>query len=174
MGIKIHEILIPIINEREYKIIAEIGVDTGGLTRRILEGTSLKQYWAIDPWKKQEGNIPGWGRLAGCSQKEWDKKAKAVVNFPFPELSVLRMTSLMASKVFRSYYFDMVFIDAVHSYKNTKQDIRIWEPLIRPGGVLCGHDYRKRFKGVVDAVDELIGKDLKLLPATVWLKEICD
>ena len=37
--------------------------------------------------------------------------------------------------------FDLVFIDADHSYEAVKQDIANWKPKIKAGGILAGHDY---------------------------------
>lgn len=57
---------------------------------------------------------------------------------------------------------DMVFIDGGHHYHEAKGDIRIWLPLIKPGGIVAVHDFEKTVKvwpGVDKAVRELlIGK----------------
>src|ERR1700748_1325482 len=37
--------------------------------------------------------------------------------------------------------FDVIFIDAGHNYEDVVLDIRSWSPMLRQGGVLCGHDY---------------------------------
>lgn len=54
--------------------------------------------------------------------------------------------------------FDVVFIDAMHRYEDVKADILRWWPRVRPGGVLCGHDYgHGDFPGVKQAFDEVFG-----------------
>lgn len=41
-------------------------------------------------------------------------------------------------------FFDLVFIDADHSYGATLNDVRAWLPKVKPGGILCGHDCEAR------------------------------
>jgi len=51
----------------------------------------------------------------------------------------------------------MVFIDGDHSYKAVKQDIQTAINLLKPGGMLSGHDYNKdHWPGTVEAVNELL------------------
>jgi hypothetical protein len=57
-------------------------------------------------------------------------------NFKF-----MNMTSEEASSHFEDGFFDGVYIDARHEYEYVKQDIELWLPKVKPGGVLCGHDY---------------------------------
>ncbi|HEV2097667.1 MAG TPA: class I SAM-dependent methyltransferase [Stellaceae bacterium] len=49
---------------------------------------------------------------------------------------------------------DLVFIDADHRHEAALADIRAWTPHVRPGGILCGHDYSQHWPGVVRAVHE--------------------
>lgn len=44
---------------------------------------------------------------------------------------------------------DMVFIDGDHSREGVARDILNYKPLIRKGGILCGHDFAKEVKEVV-------------------------
>ena len=63
---------------------------------------------------------------------------------------------------------DMVFIDADHSAAAVKADIQAWMRHVRPGGIICGHDYNvDGFPGVKQAVDELLGSKVNV-DHTVW------
>ena len=64
---------------------------------------------------------------------------------------------------------DFVFIDAEHTYDAVKQDIAAWEPKIKPGGWVMGHDYCDKFPGVRQAVQERYGgREIALGPDDVW------
>lgn len=53
---------------------------------------------------------------------------------------------------------DMVFIDADHSYLGVRRDIETAKRLVKPGGMICGHDYgEKDWPGVAKAVKEVFG-----------------
>ena len=62
-------------------------------------------------------------------------------------------TSLEAAPDIPDGSLDFVYIDANHRYFEVSQDIRAWLPKVRPGGVVCGHDYFS-FGSVKKAVDD--------------------
>ena len=73
--------------------------------------------------------------------------------------------------------FDLVFIDATHSEESVREDIQLWAPKVRPGGIVCGHDYNnKRFPGVKIAVDEYFGEEnIEMAPVRacyVWIYKV--
>ena len=51
---------------------------------------------------------------------------------------------------------DGVYVDAGHGYPPVSADLSGFWPLVRPGGVMFGDDYRPTFPGVVQAVDEFV------------------
>jgi predicted O-methyltransferase YrrM len=65
---------------------------------------------------------------------------------------------------------DLIFIDGDHSYNGCKSDTLAALKLIRPGGLICWHDYIFRFRhGVVRALDEVrseTGLDIRHLAHT--------
>ena len=60
----------------------------------------------------------------------------------------LMMSSRDAASVMADGAFDLVFIDADHSYDAVQEDIRLWKSKVAPGGILCGHDCELRAEAV--------------------------
>lgn len=68
---------------------------------------------------------------------------------------------------------DSVFIDGCHEYAECKADIQAWMPLIRPGGLICGHDYWSQHVGVMDAVNEVFhGKHDVASGTRIWFSRV--
>lgn len=53
--------------------------------------------------------------------------------------------------------FDFILIDASHRIHRVMGDLR-WTRLLRPGGVVCLHDYGPSFPGVIRAVDRFLDR----------------
>jgi len=51
----------------------------------------------------------------------------------------------------------LVFLDANHGYESTKEDI-LWAQSVG-AEIVCGHDYREKFPGVIQAVEECGGAE---------------
>lgn len=87
----------------------------------------------------------------------------------FTNLSVCQMSSSQAETLLKNEMFDMVFIDAEHTYEGVKKDIELWKPHAKK--ILCGHDYQSGWPGVIKAVDEMIGKPDGVY-GSIWYKLI--
>ena len=60
-----------------------------------------------------------------------------------------------AAEIIAEGIFDLVFIDAGHSYEDVRRDIARWLPKVRSGGMAVFHDYdNPQYPGVRRAVDE--------------------
>ena len=79
---------------------------------------------------------------------------------------LLHMSSHEASNQFEDNYFDMVFIDAEHTYEAVKQDIQDWYPKVKRGGFLAGHD--REFPGVTKALGEEFGHLVQTNGYNMW------
>ena len=53
--------------------------------------------------------------------------------------------------------FDFMVIDASHRIRKVTADLR-WTRLLRPGGVVCMHDYGPQFPGVQRSVDRFLAR----------------
>lgn len=60
---------------------------------------------------------------------------------------------------FPDNYFDLIYIDADHSYESVKKDLDISYYKVKSGGIISGHDYLfNRHTDVVLAVNEFCRK----------------
>ena len=162
--------------KHDIKKYAEIGVWRARGIRAILKNYhKLDEYWAIDNWayiqdghkhmdRRKEDDSSYWDGLYfyACQLMRW-----------FPNLHVVRLSSVEAARLFPPEYFDMVFIDADHWYYNVVADIKAWEPLVKKNGVFCGHDYiSSRHYEVKKAVHDTIGEEnIEVLDGSIWLRK---
>lgn len=56
---------------------------------------------------------------------------------------MIRATSEVACNFFEDNSLDFVYIDANHAYEFVRQDINLWFPKVKKGGMVMGHDYLK-------------------------------
>lgn len=160
-------IIADLIKRFSCKAIAEIGVCAGHTAAEILDRNELSVYYMIDPWVWQDTSGTGYtGEIA------YQQVVKA---FMEPCVKIMRMTSLEASCLTPDNSLDLAFIDAVHDYKNIRQDLSLWWPKVRKGGVLSGHDYNHPDPGygVKKAVDEKFASDQIHLEndSVFWVKK---
>jgi len=169
-----------IVNERQVKCMAELGVYKGYTTRHLLDNCkSIERYFAVDMWKAF--NDPSYGRYLHMSQTEWNERHEKLCQFMlwYPALHVVKMSSVDFAKKFnrRNQFFDFVYIDTSHFYEDTKAEIKAYLPLVKKGGVIGGHDYgrnvRAAHQGVKIAVDEYFGeKNIHTGKDMVWWTEV--
>lgn len=128
----------------------ELGVQYGAFSLEILK------YWkgkllCIDPWEEL-----GYDEIYEIAKQR------------LGEDRLVKLHSIDAVKHFKDESLDFIYIDACHYYNYVKQDIEIWYPKIRKGGIISGHDYTNEVEsgGVIKAVDEFIEKNNKKLYLT--------
>jgi len=136
--------------------VVEIGVYRGKYTNtysRILPPGS--QIWLVDPW------TPNRFYQAKRIKRAYNKILKKYAEDP--NVHIVQYPSIQASKLFPPKFFDWVYIDADHHYKQVLSDIKAWLPRCRY--LMSGHDYvlvehdskaPYRF-GVRKAVQEIFG-----------------
>jgi hypothetical protein len=135
----------PFMEKYNCKRIVEIGVFRAENFRRMIEhGPELAV--AVDAWI-DDGVIAR--NDAAFSQEKLNKMHDDFIvemkDKPF--VKTYREYSVDAAKHFPDNYFDLIFIDADHSYEGCMSDIVAWYPKVRSGGYITGDDY-SRYRAV--------------------------
>ena len=92
-------------------------------------------------------------------------------------LKILKGSTSDFSELLPLGFFDLIFIDGAHDYENVSNDIKISLRCLKPGGILCGHDYHSGGEEVIRAVTDLVVKDptilkFRVIPETsIWFAQ---
>lgn len=153
-----------LIKDRDYKTVVEIGTAYAGNAFHLLQNVQIDKLTCIDPYKFYPA-MPGF-----ICQEEYDTLFQFATYrlAPWKRASVLRMTSKEA--ISQVEPADVVFLDGSHDYEDVIWECENYSKIVKPGGVLSGHDYNI-FEGVNKAVDEFslrIEQDVKLLDGNIW------
>lgn len=130
-------------------IVAEIGVAAGEFSSEILNICKPKKLHLVDCWDSER-----YGAL-------WDSVRQKFSNEIASNLVEINLgLSTDVLKTFPDNYFDWIYIDTVHDYKITSQELAISRNKVKKGGLISGHDYCQGNMisgwsyGVVQAVQE--------------------
>jgi len=134
---------------------AELGVFKGINAERFLNMLNIEKLHLIDTWI-----------TPSCEKRySYETFAKDVFG-KFKEnekIIIYRENTSEAVKKIQDDSLDFIYIDADHSYSGCKEDMELWYPKLKTGGVFVGHDYFC-IEGVKKAVDEFIySNKLKLV-----------
>lgn len=157
--------------QRRNLLGAEIGVHRGATSGLLLAEFPRLVLYMVDPWSAYETDDPyrqsgdACSRFTTTQQQQNREAAELATDFARHRRLVLQLTSVAAAAQMRDaprgarQPFDFAFIDGDHTLEAVRQDIAAWWPLVRPGGLLCGHDIdhprdRRGVWGVRLAVEE--------------------
>ena len=150
---------------KESLLVAEIGVHCGSNAAEMLhELQNIRELYLIDPYVAyvdRDSSCPQWYIYDSHTVDLYQKAAEANIALQ-PEgnkAKFIRLPSLEAVQLFPEQIFDFVYIDAMHSRPHVDNDIRVWYPKIRIGGMLGGHDWG--VQDVKDAVN-LFAKEMNI------------
>jgi hypothetical protein len=111
---------------------AEVGVQRGRHSQKILEIWVGKKLYCIDAWVYSRGK---------CWMKEATSRLTQYVDKGLCEL--IKKFSVEAAPTFVDGFFDFIYIDACHHYEQVRDDLAVWYPKVKSGGLFAGHDYRE-------------------------------
>jgi len=145
------------------KTVVEVGSYVGDSTE--IFSNNFDNVVAIDPWKNSYDDKDGSSYLYPMNmiEAQFDELVKSKGN-----IKKIKTTSVKGAKQYKDESLDMVYIDAVHQYKNVVEDMKVWYPKIKYGGILSGHDFTPNFPGCMKAIKEYIGSPTLLSRDTSW------
>lgn len=125
----------------------EIGVFCGQTSAFLLEHRKDLSLYMVDSWAPTPPDTPyalTQDPHTEVTQEEHDdfleQSIDAVARF-WPRSMIRIKSSAQAAAQFNPASLDFVFLDGDHSYAGVVADIDAWRDKVKPGGLLCGHDY---------------------------------
>lgn len=123
-------------------VAAQVGVERGLNATEMLQSMNFDKLYLIDDYAPYTDYLGGF-----CPQEIQDQ----VYQWMFKNLSpyldkvvFITKSSMLASTLFQDEFFDFIYIDGNHNYDNVKQDMSLWYPKVKKGGILSGHDFDPR------------------------------
>lgn len=166
------------------KNIIEIGAYIGESTELFKEFLGEVNIITIDPFF----DLPDENDLLNKADFSKIEDAFNKRMFTRNNYAKLKFTSDDAFQFLKTQFFDLIYIDGLHTYEQVCKDIDNYLPLLKPGGLITGHDYnipipknqesfyydiegqRKVRLNVSKAVDEKL-KIIKTFQDTTWVAE---
>jgi predicted O-methyltransferase YrrM len=145
-------------------LVVEFGAWCG---RSSVALATAHQVLSVDTWR----GSPEHAEILAGGLDPWDEWAKNTADYaniaPFEvDLGDVDGVDDLVGVVTDEGRADMVFIDAAHDEASVRRDIITARRLLRPGGLLCGHDYSESWPGVKRAVDALVPD--REVNETIW------
>lgn len=127
-----------LLKESGAQVGVEIGVFKGQFSRQLLTNWDGVLFM-VDPWRPLGDEYID----ASNHKNHQNAFAETMENIKGMEDRgfMLRGLGEEMVHVFRDASLDFVYIDGNHAYDYVKQDIEMWWPKLKPGGLLMGHDY---------------------------------
>lgn len=164
----------------------EVGVRDGEFSEHLLREWQGRRLISVDAWDEE---VDRNGDHADLGQAVIDglyERTRSRLGRFGARSEIVRSPSAGAAREIAPGSLDFVYIDAAHDLESVREDIAAWYPLVRPGGIIAGHDYLDgpmcgTIYGVKSAVDELceregleVGVTLRDAPLRSWFVQVPD
>lgn len=129
-----------LLQELQFTTGAEIGTEHGSYAEKLCQANPNLKLYCVDPWTaisyyegyKDQDKVNGFYEVAKSKLAKYN-------------CELLKMTSMEAVKRFEPNCLDFVFIDGNHHFEFVVNDIIYWSRIVKPGGIVYGHDYSDQF-----------------------------
>ena len=126
----------------------EIGTGEGSNAESILRTLNMKLLYLIDPYETYIDD----GQVINTYNNMFPLTKERLSKFGDKTKFLLKKSDVAILDI--PDELDFVYIDGDHSYNVVKEDIVLYYPKVRKGGIFGGHDYP--MFGVQKAVNELV------------------
>jgi hypothetical protein len=144
---------------------AEVGVWKAEHAWAMLKQLDIKKLYLVDPYEIYEGY---WGMGTQSPQEilmsqQFAKKLLKDEGFE-KKVEWIYKYSPDGAKDIKDNSLDFIYIDGNHDYEYVLQDLMVWEPKLKKGGLMGGHDYihekvKPYHEGVIKGVNEYTEKN---------------
>jgi predicted O-methyltransferase YrrM len=140
--------------------ILEVGTWLGKTAMAMADAIHKVRVHCVDTWEGTPTDFTGkCAEMAGGADNVYAEFLRRIGERKDKTIFPWRKTSAEAAAMSWPDGFDLIFIDAEHTYEALKAQILEWWPHLKDDGVMCGHDLHVHgFDGVVQAVRELFGE----------------
>ena len=126
----------------EVNTIVEVGIGAGHNARTMLEHLDPKRFYLVDGFWRNFDSFKDYK----CTPEEIYANHDLCLRLCENTLSKdhrYRLINAISIEAVNEVpnELDLVYIDANHLEHAVLEDIKVWYPKIRKGGVLCGHDW---------------------------------
>ncbi len=143
----------------------EIGSYMGESTMMFASTGIFKEIHVIDPFEGTEKMNEEYGYTWDEVKKEFETNIRY-----FDNITLHEDYSYNVVDEFEDSSFDFIYIDASHTYEDTKKDIELYLPKVK--GIISGHDYHESHSGVMKATNEILGSPDVVFRDHTWVKKL--
>ena len=149
----------------------EVGTWKGRSAEAIAFGQGDEgRLWCVDDWSGDPDErtrrlyFPQSLTPGGVTEvrEAWRERMKDYLH----RVTLVERTSEVACCSFADGSLDMVFLDGCHIFEVMLCGLAAWQPKVKPGGLLCGHDADQ--SGVVRALLERFPGMIEYGPGKLW------
>jgi DNA repair exonuclease SbcCD ATPase subunit len=144
--------LVQLLNEFNFTTMLEVGVYEAQFASSILsKWKSFRHYYGVDlskttAKKRVTSNDTQVTEEEDVEEDEADENENEVAvalgeKFGKDKIKILRVDNKNVSKVFGSESIDFIYIDSKHDYCGASEELAVYYPVLKCGGLFAGHDY---------------------------------
>ena len=126
--------------EMGFRVGAEIGVWEGAYSIELCQANPALHLICVDPWVSYDTWVDRKNRPKHDMNRIYERARNVLQPY---HCDIRRGFSADVVQTIPDGSLDFVYIDGNHNYHAIAEDLRVWVPKVRSGGIVSGHDYRR-------------------------------